>query len=399
MMKDPTNATPGAGFFRNVVRLGWVSLLTDVSSEMLYAITPLFITQVLGASVGIVGLIEGIAEGTASVLKGISGWQSDRIRKRKAFVFYGYSLSAIAKPLIGMATGWPMVLVARFLDRFGKGVRTSARDALIADSTRPEERGRAYGLHRAMDTAGALVGVAISLVLLLLLKGHETETSAFRQLYWLAFIPAVGGVLLIFTVKEMPFKRKEGGGNRKFDLHFGKEFYATLGLYSLFTLGNSSDVFLLLRAENAGWAAEAVIGAYLLYNASYSLLSYPIGRRADRMSKGTLLGCGLLVFALVYVGFAWLPSPWLIWPLFLVYGVYMALTDGVSKALIANLAGAEVRGTALGLFYMISGLLMVASSILAGYLWDHVSSAAPFYLGAAAALAAGVGFFLKKTRS
>jgi MFS family permease len=394
-MKDSTSVTSGQSFFRNVVRLGWVSLLTDISSEMLYAITPLFITQVLGASVGIVGVIEGIAEGTASVLKGISGWQSDRIRKRKAFVFSGYSFSAIAKPLIGIATGWPVVLLARFLDRFGKGVRTSARDALIADSTLPEERGRAYGLHRAMDTAGALVGVAISLCLLLVLKGHETEFHAFRQLYWLAFIPAVAGVLFIFAVKEIPPKRADGA-KRKLDLRFGGEFYATLGLYSVFTVGNSSDVFLLLKAENAGLAAEAVIGAYLLYNASYSLLSYPFGKRADRMSKGKLLGYGLLVFALVYIGFALLPSVWLIWPLFLVYGIYMALTDGVSKALIANLVGAEVRGTALGLFYMVTGLLMVASSILAGYLWDHVSSAAPFYLGAAAALVAGLGFLFRK---
>ncbi|HEY3294089.1 MAG TPA: MFS transporter [bacterium] len=401
-MKDPakTDVAAPSGGFRNVVRLGWVSMLTDVSSEMLYAITPLFITQILGASVGIVGVIEGLAEGTASVLKGLSGWHSDRIRKRKAFVFAGYSLSAIAKPLIALAAGWPLVLLARFLDRFGKGVRTSARDALIADSTVPEERGRAFGLHRAMDTAGALVGVAISLGLLLILKGSETESTAFRQLYWLAFLPAVIGVLLIFAVKEIPPKKSAADGKKRvLDLRFGREYYVTLMLFSVFTLGNSSDVFLLLKARNAGWTAEAVIGAYLCYNASYSLLSYPIGKRADRMPKGTLLGYGLLVFALVYMGFAWMPSAWMIWPLFLVYGIYIALTEGVSKALIANLVPSEARGTAIGLFYMVTGLLAVVASIAAGLLWDHVSSAAPFYLGAAMALLAGVGFLVWQKRA
>jgi len=399
-MKDPATLTKTAstkphGLFRNVIRLGWVSMLTDVSSEMLYAITPLFITQVLKASVGVVGLIEGVAEGTASILKGLSGWQSDRIRKRKVFIFTGYSLAAVAKPLIALATGWPLVLLARFVDRFGKGVRTTARDALIADSTVPEERGRAFGLHRAMDTAGALVGVAISLGLLIILKGSETESSAFRQLYWMAFIPAVIGVMLIFSVKEIPPEIKDGHlAKPKLNLRFGREYYVTLALFSVFTLGNSSDVFLLLKAKNAGWAAEAVIAAYLCYNASYSLLSYPIGKRADRMSKGRLLGYGMLVFALVYVGFAWLPSAWMIWPLFLIYGLYIALTEGVSKALIANLVASDVRGTALGLFYMVTGVLAVAASVAAGLLWDHVSTAAPFYLGAVMAAMAGVGFLV-----
>lgn len=395
----PDSAMP-RGLFRNVVRLGWVSMLTDVSSEMLYAITPLFITQVLGASVGVVGLIEGVAEGTASVLKGISGWHSDRIRKRKVYVLAGYSLSAIAKPLIALAMGWPLVLIARFLDRFGKGVRTTARDALIADSTQPEERGKAFGLHRAMDTAGALVGVAVSLGLLLILKGHESEPSAFRQLYWLAFIPAIVGVMVIFSVQEIrPESRSGPSTKRSLNLRFGSQYYVTLGLFALFTIGNSSDVFLLLRASNAGWATAAVIAAYLCYNASYSLLSYPIGKKADRMPKGQLLGYGLLVFALVYAGFAWLPSAWMIWPLFVVYGIYIALTEGVSKALIANLVASEVRGTALGLFYMVTGLLAVLASVLAGYLWDHVSHSAPFYFGAAIALMAGVGFLVWQRRT
>jgi MFS family permease len=380
--------------FQNVIRLGWVSALTDVSSEMLYAVTPLFLTIVLGATPSIVGLIEGIAEGTASVLKGISGWHSDKIRKRKIFIIAGYSLSALAKPLTAFAAGWPLVLLARFFDRFGKGVRTTARDALIADSAGPAERGRAFGLHRAMDTAGAIVGVTISLILLMMLRTQDNEGSTYRLLYWLAFIPAVIGVLFIFSVREVMPKQPPKAVSKPKGLHYGKEYYGVLGLFAVFTLGNSSDVFLLLRAKNAGLSAEAVIAAYLCYNGTYSLLSYPLGKFSDRISKQLLLAFGLLIFALVYVGFAFLPAVWMIWPLFLIYGIYIALTEGVSKALIANLVGSEVRGTALGVFYMVTGLLTVLASVIAGILWDRVSVAAPFLFGAGLAFLAAIGFFL-----
>ncbi|MCX6601486.1 MAG: MFS transporter [bacterium] len=380
----------------NVVRLGWVSALTDVSSEMLYAVTPLFLTQVLKATMSQLGLIEGVAEGTASVLKGVSGWHSDRIRKRKIFIFSGYSLSALAKPLIAVAAGWPMVLLARFFDRFGKGLRTTARDALIADSCPPEKRGRAFGLHRAMDTAGALVGVAISLVLLLLLQSRTDQGSVFRLLYWLAFIPGVFGVLLISGVREIPPPApKPLPGARAVNLAFGRDYYTVLILFSLFTLGCSSDAFLLMRARDAGWSVAAVIAAYLCYNVSYSLLSYPVGKRADRVPKQRLLAFGFLIYAFVYLGFAWLPGKWSVWPLFLIYGAYIAFTEGVSKALISNLVSPESRGTALGLFYMVTGLLAVIASVVAGLLWDRVSPAAPFYLGSALALIAGIGFMIR----
>ncbi|MFH1010850.1 MAG: MFS transporter [bacterium] len=395
--KEPTQGERRC--FANVVRLGWVSMLTDVSSEMLYAVTPLFLTQVLGASKSVLGLIEGIAEGTASVLKGLSGWHSDRIRKRRVFIFGGYSLSAIAKPLIGIAVGWPLVLIARFLDRFGKGVRTTARDALIADSCPPERRGTAFGLHRAMDTVGALAGVAMSLGMLMLLKSHGSEESAFRMLYWLAFLPALVGVLLIFWVREIAPLRSQTAGTRRLNLKFGKDYYAVLLLFSIFTLGCSSDAFLLLRARNVGWSPEAVIGTYLCYNASYSLLSYPVGKRADRIPKERLLGLGMLIYAFVYFGFGLLPMAWMVWPLFLIYGIYIAFTEGVSKALVSNLVPSESRGTALGLFYMVTGLLAVVASLAAGYLWDHVSSSAPFYLGSGLALVAAVGFLVGRKRA
>ncbi len=390
-MSNTSDSSASRSLFGNVIKLGWVSALTDISSEMLYAVTPLFLTTVLGASASVLGLIEGIAEGTASVLKGVSGWHSDRIRKRKIFIFGGYSLSALAKPLIAIAMAWPLVLLARFLDRFGKGVRTSARDALIADSCPPEWRGRAFGLHRAMDTAGALVGVAISLGLLMILKTSRPEGESMRWLYWIAFLPALVGVLLIAGVREVK-PTATVGAKRAVDLRFGREYYGVLILFSLFTLGCSSDVFLLLRARAAGWSAEAVIGAYLCYNGVYSLLSYPFGKWADRVPKARLLGGGFLVYAVAYFGFAMLPSPWLVWPLFMIYGCYIALTEGVSKALISNLVSSEVRGTAIGFFYMVTGLLAVLASVAAGILWDQVSPSAPFYLGAVLALIAGLGF-------
>jgi len=388
-------STPPPPLHANVKRMGWVSALTDVSSEMLYAVTPIFVTEVLKAPVRALGWIEGLAEGTASILKGVSGWHSDRIRRRKRFILAGYSLSAISKPLIAVAGGWPLVLVARFLDRFGKGIRTAPRDALIADSTAPEIRGRAFGLHRAMDTGGALIGVAITLGLLYLLMSAQPPAQAYRSLYWIAFLPAAAGVLLIPYLREIsPASPLPKAAPKPLNLQFGRRYYLTLSLFAVTSIGLSSDAFLLLRTREAGWSTPAMIGAYLCYNAAYALLSYPVGKRADRVRKESLLGLGMLVYSAVYLGFALLPSPWLVWPLFALYGLYAALTDGVSKALISNLVGREIRATALGFFHMVTGVAAVVASVLAGWLWEAVSVAAPFYLGSALALIGGLGFLL-----
>jgi MFS family permease len=366
----------------------------DVSSEMLYAITPLFLTIVLGASMSILGAIEGIAEGTASVLKGVSGWHSDRIRKRRIFLFSGYGLSALSKPLLAIAAGWPMVLLARFMDRFGKGVRTTARDALIADSISPSRRGWAFGLHRAMDTIGAFVGVGISLILLIWLQNREQAESTFRLLYWLAFLPAVAAVLLIFAIREIPPRQPAQSVVKVLNLRFGRRYYSVLALFSLFALANSSDAFLLLRARNLGLSVVMVVAAYLCYNASYAALSYPIGRLADRIPKERLLAIGLLIYAAVYLGFAVTQSFWMVWPLFAFYGIYIAMTDGVSKALVSNLVASHVRGTAFGLFNMVLGVLAVFASVLAGVLWDRVSPSAPFFAGSGMAFLAALGFLV-----
>ena len=376
-----------------VKRLGWVSFFTDISSEMLYAITPIFLTTVLGASAGVVGIIEGIAEATASILKGLSGWYSDRIRNRKGFVLAGYALSALAKPLIAIAGSWLFVLFARFLDRFGKGVRSSARDALIADVTPKELRGRAFGLHRAMDTAGALLGVAISLYIIETYGNTGKLQILLRNLYWLAFIPAAIGVLFIFFIREP--KSAPSSEPRKLKLtgaKFGKRYWLIVTIASIGYLGFSSDAFLILKAKDIGLSLTNVLLAYLAYNACYTLASYPIGKLSDKIRMEYLLSAGLLIYAVVYWGMASVESRLAVITLFVVYGFYAAMTEGVIRALIANVVSADVKATALGIFNMITGLLALSASLLAGWLWDNVSSDAPFYLGAAFAAVAAIGF-------
>jgi MFS family permease len=248
-----------------------------------------------------------------------------------------------------------------------------------------------------MDTAGAFIGVSVSLVLLMMLKATEPETSAFRMLYYISFFPSAIGVVLLATVREIrPPVAKQEQAEQPVHLDFNRDYYATLVLFAVMSLGLSSDAFLLLRAGDAGWPVEAVIVAYLIYNASYSLLSYPIGHVADRVRKETLLGIGMFVYSGVYVGFAAMPSRWIIWPLFAVYGLYAALTDGVGKALISGLVSSRKRATALGLFYMVSGVCVLIASLAAGWLWDTISPAAPFYLGAALAFISGMGFLVWK---
>lgn len=378
-----------------VKRLGWVSFFTDVSSEMLYAITPIFLTTVLGASAGVIGIIEGIAEATASILKGLSGWYSDRIRNRKGFILAGYAFSALAKPLIAIAGSWVFVLFARFLDRFGKGVRSSARDALLADVTLKELRGRAFGLHRAMDTAGALLGVAISLFIIETYGATGKQQILLRNLYWLAFIPAIIGVLFIFFIREP--KRDKTAEPHKLklaDAKFGKRYWLIVAVASVGYLGFSSDAFLILKAKDIGLSLTNVLLAYLAYNACYSLTSYPIGKISDKIRMEYLLSAGMLIYALVYWGIASVESRIAVLVLFIVYGLYAALTEGVIRALIANVVSADVKATALGIFNMLTGLLALVASLLAGWLWDNVSSDAPFYLGAAFAAVAAIGFLL-----
>ncbi len=395
------------GVKKNVFILGLVSFFTDISSEMLYPIIPIFLTAVLHAPMSVVGLIEGIAESTASILKVVSGWLSDKSGKRKPFVIYGYGLSTVAKPLLAFAATWHFVLTARFLDRFGKGLRSSARDALIADSTEAQYRGKAFGFHRALDTVGAVFGPLIALVLLYYLDRTTGDIGAsYRIIFLIAFIPALISVLLLlFFVTEKAGEIKD---DLKFRLSdFSRDFKIFLLISVVFAVGNSSNAFLILRANNifesfggvpsiitTTFSSIAVVAVviltYVVYNITYSLFSMPAGMLSDRIGRRNVMIGGFLIFSVVYLGFALANAGYLVWILFAIYGFYIAMTDGVSKAYAVDLVPADKRGTAIGLYYTATGLMALASSIIAGLLWDLAGASAPFLFGSAMSLIAAV---------
>jgi len=386
-------ATPaGMAGKKNVVSLGLVSMFNDIASEMVYPIIPLFLTSFLGTSAAIVGVIEGIAEATASILKVFSGWLSDKTRNRKRFVASGYFLSAISKILLALASSWIFVLFARFIDRFGKGVRTSARDALIADSTNAENRGKAFGLHRGLDTLGAVIGPLLA-ILLLNLVGTD-----YSLIFLIAAIPAFVGVALVLVrVKEPKHEVSDTSFNLRFSLQStGKPFKLFLLVNVIFALGNSSDAFLILRTQSLGITAIETVLMYVVFNMCYSLLSYPFGRLSDRFGARSILIASFFLFAMVYAGFGIIKSSEFFWILFPLYGVYMAMSEGINKAYISNLVPAESRATAIGLFYTSTGIMTFLASLLAGVLWSSIGIAVPFYCGSMCALAAAIIFLSSK---
>jgi len=372
------------GISRNVFLLGLVSLCTDASSEMIYPLVPLFLTRTLGAPMAVVGLIEGLAEATASILKGISGWLSDRLGRRRPLVMAGYGLAAVTKPLLALAGTWRLVLGARLLDRFGKGLRGAPRDALIADSSAEGLRGRAFGFHRSADQIGAVLGPLLALPLLAAFQ------QDYRALFVVAFIPAALGVAFLTLVRETGRGRAAGAPLPSFSLRQATPaFRQFLGITLLFALGNSSDVFLILRAQQLGLSAARIVLLFAAFNLVYVLSAYPAGLLSDRLGRKRLLVAGLGVFALVYLGFALASAPGWLWLLFGVYGLYMGLTDGITRAFVVDLVAADQRATALGFYAMATGLAAFPASALAGLLWQWYGPAAPFLYGAAlAALAA-----------
>jgi MFS family permease len=384
---DPEPGSPVKGVSRNVFVLGITSLLTDLSSEVIYPLVPLFLTSVLGAPLSIVGLIEGIAESTASILKVVSGWLSDRMHRRRTLTVAGYGISALAKPLMAAAFSWPLVLLLRFADRFGKGVRTAPRDALITDSSRTAQRGRAFGFHRAMDTAGATLGSLLALLALALVG------ERYRIIFLLSAVPAALGVACLFLIRE----RKHGAvTTHDGGLHptavLSRRFKFFLLASVIFAVGNSSDAFLILRARDLGLSALAAVAAYVVFNLVYAALSMSAGTLSDRIGRKKIIAAGFLVFSLVYLGLAVASGTALVWPLFALYGLYMAMTEGITKAFTADMAPPQKRGTTLGTYYTITGVVAFPSSLLAGILWDAFGAPAPFYVGAAAALLAMVVF-------
>lgn len=371
---------------KTAIRLGLVSFFADISSEMLYPITPIFLTSVLGASMLSVGLIEGTAESIASLLKTYAGAHSDRIRRRRPFIIGGYFLAAIAKPVIGIASTWPIVLLGRAIDRTGKGVRTAPRDALLSDSVPPEMQGEAFGWHRLMDTLGAAIGPLIAILFL------NRSIGDMRSLYFLALIPGLISVFIALSVREVekrPDDKKENANSFRWS-EINPAFKTYLIAWGIFSVANSSDVFLILKAKNAGSSLTTTILMYCFYNVVYALSSPYLGRLSDGMKRKTILMLGLLVFGFVYLGFTFASEPWHFWALFGLYGLYMGSTDGVGKALVVDLVPPQFKATAIGMLGTISGISALIASSIAGLLWDRLGPSSPFIYGFSGALVAVV---------
>ena len=366
-----------SGITGNVLVLGLVSFFTDVSSEMIYPLLPLFLTGVLGAGPAFLGAIEGVAESTASLLKLFSGVVSDRMRGRTSLVLFGYSLSALMRPLIGSATSPLMVLLIRTGDRVGKGVRTSPRDALIADSVDPALRGKAYGFHRSMDHAGALLGPLIATGLL------AYFVSDVRQVFWLAAVPGLAAVVcIVWKLREVDRKSPVSSPVRLPLLPAGPLRRYLLVLF-LFTLGNSSDTFLLLKAGTLGVPAFRIPLLWAFFSAVKMVSSMPFGSLSDRVGRRGVIVAGWCVYSLSYLGFGFSASELQIWLLFAFYGLFYGLTEGVEKAFLADMADPALRGAAFGWYNFAVGAGAFPASLIFGLIWERSGSVAPFVFGAA----------------
>jgi len=395
----------------NVFWAGLVSFFMDVSSEMVYPLVPLFLSSVLGVNKSVIGLIEGIAETTASMVKLFSGWLSDRLGRRKALMEAGYGISTVSRIGLALAGTWGAILVVRFVDRFGKGIRTAPRDAIVADASTSADLSRNFGFHRAMDQFGAVLGPGIAFLVL------AASPGAYRTVFWLSVIPGVIAVLVIVLfIREGRAPRKVRAAEplpngddtaraasdpthrmqklaRRVETLRGPLLNYVL-ITGLFSVGNSSDVFLILRAQNLGVVAALIPVMYLVYNLVYSGLSIPAGLLADRLGRRRVAVVGYLIFALAYAVMALVGSAAGAWCGFLVYGVYMAVSDGNGRALLAQMSPSDRRATAFGAYHGVVGLAALPASVIAGLLWDHVSPAAPFWVGAAGGIIAAALLFL-----
>jgi MFS family permease len=390
------------GLGRNVFVFGFVSLLNDFSSEITVRILPLFLSNVLGVKTSVIGLIEGIADSTSTLLKMLSGWLSDKVGRRKPLVLAGYALSALSKPLLFFARSWPFVLVLRFLDRVGKGVRTSPKDALIADSSSEKSQGRAFGYSRTMDPLGAVLGLLTAAGMIALGGAAATimTRSAFRGLVLLSAIPALLGVVLVVLFirdKDKPSGRRSlpSLSLRGYD----RRFRAFLGLMVLFTLGNSSDAFLILRAQQLGLSLVQILLMLAMFNLVTTLIAYPAGVLSDRVGRPKVIVAGWLVYGLIYLGFAAADRGWQVWALYTAYGAYYGATEGVARALVADVVrDSGRRGTAYGLYNAAVGVSALPASLIAGLLWQKIGPSAPFLFGAALSLIASAGLALLTVR-
>lgn len=390
--------------------LGVVSLLTDVSSELLIYVVPLFLANVLAATPTVIGVVEGIAESVAAFVKLGSGALSDRAGRRTVLVGTGYATSVAAKALYVVATAWPLVLAARVGDRIGKGIRTAPRDALIADSTPPEARGRAFGLHRAMDTTGAVIGVALAALIVGLAQGDDTllQGETFRLLAIAALVPGILAVLVILAgVRDVPraepppvpvpvpvpdqaagvTRERVGPGAEARGLRrLPVSFWIFVAASGLFTLGNSSDAFIALRSQALGVAVRDLLLIVIAFNIVDALVAWPVGALSDRIGRRGLIALAWGLYAMTYAGLALAGASWAVLPLWLLYGAYYGVNEAVGRALVADLARPELRATAYGIVNAVTGLAILPASIVAGLLWDRVGQPAPFWFGALCAV-------------
>lgn len=388
---DPSgNPLDRFGLSRPVWLLGWISFFTDSASEMVYPLLPLFLTKVLGAGAMSLGIIEGVAEGTASLLKIVSGWLTDRTGTPKRLVVAGYSVSSLVRPLISLVSAWPQVLVLRFVDRVGKGVRTSPRDAMLKDFAPETTRGRIYGFHRAMDHSGAVAGPLVAAAYL------HFRPDAYRSLFTWTLVP---GLIVVFLVLRLPKQKSKSSTPSASSpaprtSRLGRRFYVAIGVIMLFALGNASDAFLLLRLTDLGiasvWIPLLWSGLHVVKMSS-SVLG---GVLSDRFGRRTLIAIGYLWYAVIYGAFAYLTTPSLTIAVFLAYGLYFGFTEGVEKAWVADMAPRRAIGIAFGIYNGAIGFGGLAASLLFGLIWTRVSPTAAFLTGGCLALAASVLLYL-----
>jgi MFS family permease len=383
---------------RNVWAVSLTSFFMDISSEMVINILPLFLSNVLGVKTNIIGLIEGVAEATASLLKVFSGWLSDRLRARKWLAVSGYALSALSKPFFYFANSWGAVAGVRWADRVGKGVRTAPRDALVADSIDERHRGLAFGFHRAADTSGAVLGLLIALGAVWLAQAGDVELShsTFQTVVLISLVPAFLAVLsLALGAEDVPVTARRKMPKFAFR-SLGKHFCIFMLIVGLFDLGNSSDAFLVLRAQERGLSVIGVLGMLVTFNLVYTLVSTPAGSLSDRIGRRRLIVGGWLVYAAIYLGLALAGEGWHVWVLYAIYGVYYGLAYGTTKAMVADIVPEALRGTAYGTYNAVLGVLDFPASLIAGFLWHGVGTwegfgpSAPFFFGGAMALTAAV---------
>jgi MFS family permease len=376
------------GLTANIFLLAFASLFSDISTEMLYPILPVFLTQVLGASGSIVGLVDGFAQGAQNLVQGFSGTLSDRLRRRKPIALVGYLVAAVAKPLMGLATVWEGVFAARLLDRLGAGSRSAPRDALIASSVEAENRGRAFGLEGVGDNAGAFLGPLVTLGLLAALH------AGMRTILYLAVIPGLLAFLMVLLVKE---QQASVAAKTKIDVGLGRfprAYWQYLAATALFGIGNSSNAFLILQTQDIGASLDDTILIYAAYNLVAALVSYPAGSLSDRLGRRNVLLAGFIVFAIAYLGFALTRNVTVIAALFVFYGVFQGIFRAVGKAFAADFVPENLHASAIGWYSSTIGLLQLLASVVAGILWDHLGHPALFYYGAAFALVGSVGLVL-----